>query len=165
VDGTRIPADEAERAALLRTRLTGRRMLILLDNARDAAQVRPLLPGSSGCAVLVAARNRLPDLTVAPLVDLDVLDDQEARSLFASIVGAERATAEAEATSEVLAACAGLPLAIRIAGARLATRRGWTVRTLAGRLRSEQRRLDELTAGDLAVRASFAELRQPARPG
>ena len=106
VDGTRIPADEAERAALLRTRLTGRRMLILLDNARDAAQVRPLLPGSSGCAVLVTARNRLPDLTVARLVDLDVLDDQEARSLFASIVGAERATAEAEATSEVLAACA-----------------------------------------------------------
>jgi DNA-binding SARP family transcriptional activator len=156
VDGTRIPADEAERAALLRTRLTGRRMLILLDNARDAAQVRPLLPGSSGCAVLVTARNRLPDLTVARLVDLDVLDDQEARSLFASIVGAERASAEAEATGEVLAACAGLPLAIRIAGARLVTRRGWTVRTLASRLRSEQRRLDELKAGDLAVRASFA---------
>jgi DNA-binding SARP family transcriptional activator len=156
VDGTRIPADEAERAALLRTRLTGRRMLIMLDNARDAAQVRPLLPGSSGCAVLVTARNRLPDLSVARLVDLDVLDDQEARTLFASIVGAERATAEAEATGEVLAACAGLPLAIRIAGARLATRRGWTVRTLASRLRSEQRRLDELKAGDLGVRASFA---------
>jgi DNA-binding SARP family transcriptional activator len=156
VDGTRIPADEAERAALLRTRLTGRRMLILLDNARDAAQVRPLLPGSSDCAVLVTARNRLPDLTVARLVDLDVLGEQEARSLFAGIVGAERAAAEAEATGEVLAACAGLPLAIRIAGARLATRRGWTVRTLAGRLRSEQRRLDELKAGDLAVRASFA---------
>lgn len=156
VDATRIPADETERAALLRTRLTARRILILLDNARDAAQVRPLLPGSSGCAVLVTARNRLPDLTVARLVDLDVLGDQEARSLFGSIVGAARATAEAEATGEVLAACAGLPLAIRIAGARLATRPGWTVRTLASRLRSEQRRLDELKAGDLAVRASFA---------
>jgi hypothetical protein len=156
VDGTRIPADEAGRAALLRTRLTGRRMLILLDNARDAAQVRPLLPGSSDCAVLVTARNRLPDLAVALLVDLDVLGEQEARSLFANIVGAERATAEAEATGQVLAACAGLPLAIRIAGARLAARRGWTVRTLASRLHSEQRRLDELKAGDLAVRASFA---------
>jgi NB-ARC domain len=123
VDGARIPADEAGRAALLRTRLTGRRMLILLDNARDAAQVRPLLPGSSGCAVLVTARSRLPDLAVARLVDLDVLGEQEARSLFASIVGAERVMAEAEATGEVLAACAGLPLAIRIAGARLAARR------------------------------------------
>jgi tetratricopeptide (TPR) repeat protein len=150
------------------TRLTGRRMLILLDNARDAAQVRPLLPGSSSCTVLVTARNRLPDLPVARLVDLDVLDDQEAGSLFASIVGAERAAAEAGATGEVLAACAGLPLAIRIAGARLATRRSWTVRTLASRLRSEQRRLDELKAGDLAVRASFAvsyaSLPGPANP-
>jgi DNA-binding SARP family transcriptional activator len=156
VDGTRIPPDEAGRAALLRTRLTGRRMLILLDNARDTAQVRPLLPGSSGCAVLVTARSRVPDLAVARLVDLDVLGEQEARSLFASIVGAERVTAEAEATGEVLTACAGLPLAIRIAGARLAARPGWTVRTLASRLRSEQGRLDELRAGDLAVRASFA---------
>ena len=101
----------------MRTRLTGRRVLILLDNARDAAQVRPLLPGSSGCAVLVTARNMLPDLPAARVVDLDVLDDEEARALFASIVGAERADAEADATGEVLAACAGLPLAIRIAGA------------------------------------------------
>jgi DNA-binding SARP family transcriptional activator len=167
VDGARIPSDEDERAALLRTRLTGRRVLMLLDNARDAAQVRPLLPGSSGCAVLVTSRTMLPDLAVARLVDLDVLGEQEARALFASIVGPERADAGAEATGEVLAACAGLPLAIRIAGARLAARRGWTVRTLASRLHSEQRRLDELTAGDLAVRAcfavSFASL--PGRPG
>ena len=169
VDGAQIPVDEAERAGMLRTRLTGRRLLMLLDNARDAAQVRPLLPGSSGCTVLVTARNRLPDLTVARLVDLDVLGDQEARALFASIVGAERTAAGAEATAEVLAACAGLPLAIRIAGARLAARRGWTVQTLAGRLRSEQRLLDELKAGDMAVRAcfavSFASLPGPSRPG
>ncbi len=156
VDAAQIPVDEAERGALLRTRLTGRRLLMLLDNARDAAQVRPLLPGSSGCAVLVTARSRLPDLPVARLADLDVLGGQEARALFAGIVSAERADAGAEATDEVLAACAGLPLAIRIAGARLAARRGWTVRTLASRLHSEQRRLDELKAGDLAVRACFA---------
>jgi DNA-binding SARP family transcriptional activator/tetratricopeptide (TPR) repeat protein len=166
--GTQIPVDTDERAALLRTRLTGRRVLILLDNARDAAQVRPLLPGSSGCAVLVTARNMLPDLPAARMVDLDVLGDGEARVLFAGIVGAERADAEADATSEVLAACAGLPLAIRIAGARLAARRGWTVRTLAGKLRSEHRLLDELTAGDLAVRAcfsvSFASLPGPSGP-
>jgi tetratricopeptide (TPR) repeat protein len=156
VDGAQVPAEEAERAALLRTRLTGRRLLMLLDNARDAAQVRPLLPGSSGCAVLVTARSMLPDLAVSRLVDLDVLGGQEARALFASIVGAERADAGAAATDEVLAACAGLPLAIRIAGARLAARRGWSVRTLAVRLASAQRRLDELKAGDLAVRACFA---------
>jgi DNA-binding SARP family transcriptional activator len=155
VDGAQIPLDVDERAALLRTRLTGRRVLILLDNARDAAQVRPLLPGSASCAVLVTTRNRLPDLAAARLVDLDVLGDEEARTLFTGIVGAERANAEADATDEVLAACAGLPLAIRIAGARLAARRGWTVRTLASRLSSEQRRLDELQAGDLAVRACF----------
>jgi tetratricopeptide (TPR) repeat protein len=119
--------------------------------------------------VLVTARNRLPDLTVARLVDLDVLGDQEAHALFASIVGTERTAAGAEATSEVLAACAGLPLAIRIAGARLAARRGWSVRTLASRLHSEQRLLDELKAGDLAVRAcfavSFASLPGPSSPG
>ena len=168
VTGAQIPVDTDERAALLRTRLTGRRVLILLDNARDTAQVRPLLPGSSGCAVLVTARNMLPDLPAARVVDLDVLGDEEARALFAGIVGAERADAEADATGEVLAACAGLPLAIRIAGARLAARRGWTVRTMAGRLRSEQRLLDELKAGDLAVRAcfavSFASLPGPSGP-
>lgn len=168
VGGARIPVDEDERAALLRTRLTGRRVLILLDNARDAAQVRPLLPGSSGCAVIVTARGRLPDLAVARLVDLEVLGDGEARALFAGIVGTERADAAAEATGDVLAACAGLPLAIRIAGARLAARRGWTVCALADRLRTEQRRLDELKAGDLAVRAcfevSFASLPGPAGP-
>src|SRR5204863_432400 len=88
------------------------------------AQVRPLLPGSSGCAVLVTARGRLPDLTVARLVDLDVLGDEEAAALFAGIVGAGRAAAEAEAARAVLKACAGLPLAIRIAGARLTSRAG-----------------------------------------
>ena len=155
VPGAQIPVDEDERAALMRTRLTGRRVLMLLDNARDSAQVRPLLPGSASCAVVVTTRSRLPDLPVTRLVDLDVLDEVTARALFSSIIGAERAEAEADATGEVLAACAGLPLAIRIAGARLAARPGWTVRTLASRLNSEQRRLDELKAGDLAVRATF----------
>ncbi len=155
VPSAQIPVDEDERAALVRGRLTGRRVLMLLDNARDSAQVRPLLPGSASCAVIVTTRSRLPDLPVTRLVDLDVLDETSARALFTSIVGARRAEAEAEATGEVLAACAGLPLAIRIAGARLAARAGWTVRTLASRLNSEQRRLDELKAGDLAVRATF----------
>jgi DNA-binding SARP family transcriptional activator len=167
--GPQIPVDPDERAALLRTRLTGRRVLMVLDDARDTAQIRPLLPGSGSCAVIVTARGRLPDLASTRLVDLDVLEDAEARALLRSIVGAARADAEAAATDEVLAACAGLPLAIRIAGARLAARAGWSVRTLASRLRSEQRRLDELKAGDLAVRAtfevSFASLPGPSHPG
>ena len=137
------------------TTLVGRRVLILLDNARDAAQVRPLLPGSSSCAVLVTGRNRTSDLASTRFVDLNVLEDTEALALFALIVGDDRAAAEPDATAEVLVACAGLPLAIRICAARLAARRQWRISTLAGRLRSEHRRLDELSIGDLAVRASF----------
>ena len=155
VDGRDIPADDDERAARYRTVLAERRMLILLDNARDAAQVRPLLPGTASCAVLVTTRGRMPDLASTRLVDLHVLDDDEALTLFTRVVGDERAAAEPEATAELLLACAGLPLAIRICAARLATRSGWTIRTMANRLRDTRRRLDELRVGDLAVRASF----------
>jgi tetratricopeptide (TPR) repeat protein len=130
-------------------------MLVVLDNARDAAQVRPLLPGSASSAVLVTTRNRMPDLASTKLVDLNVLDDDEALKLFVKVVGEERAAAEPEATAELLDACAGLPLAIRICAARLVTRSGWTIRAMAGRLTDQHRRLDEMRAGDLAVRASF----------
>jgi DNA-binding SARP family transcriptional activator len=155
VDGRGIPVDEDERAARYRTILAGRRMLIVLDNARDAAQVRSLLPGSASCAVLVTTRSRMADLASTRLVDLNVLDDDEALTLFARVVGDERAAAEPEATAELLLACAGLPLAIRICAARLATRSGWTIQAMANRLRDTRRRLDELRVGDLAVRASF----------
>ena len=141
VDGRDIPVDEAERAARYRTTLAGRRMLVVLDNARDAAQVRPLLPGTASCAVLVTTRSRMPDLASTRLVDLNVLDDDEALTLFTRVVGDQRAAAEPEATAELLLACAGLPLAIRICAARLATRSGWTIRTMANRLRDEHRRL------------------------
>jgi DNA-binding SARP family transcriptional activator/Tfp pilus assembly protein PilF len=155
VDGREIPLDEAERAARYRTTLAGRRVLVVLDNARDAAQVRPLLPGSAACAVLITTRSRMPDLASGELVDLNVLDDDEALTLFTKIVGDKRAAAEPEATAELLLACAGLPLAIRICAARVATRRGWTIRAMADRLRDEHRRLDEMAVGDMAVRASF----------
>src|SRR5689334_9372675 len=153
--GKDIPVDGDERAARYRTTLARRRMLIVLDNARDAAQVRPLLPGSASSAVLVTTRSRMPDLASTRLVDLNVLDDDEALQLFVKVVGEERAAAEPEATAELLDACAGLPLAIRICAARLVTRSGWTIRAMAGRLTDEHRRLDEMRAGDLAVRASF----------
>jgi DNA-binding SARP family transcriptional activator len=155
MDPARIPADEEERAAHYRSRLTDRQVLIVLDDAKDAAHVRPLLPGSASCAVLVTTRNRMPDLAGSRFVDLDVLEQAEARNLFVGIVGRDRAEPEPEATDEVLTACAGLPLAIRIAGARLAARKSWSVRTIATRLSDERRRLDWLTTGDLAVRACF----------
>jgi tetratricopeptide (TPR) repeat protein len=164
-----IPVDEEERAAYYRTRLTGKRALIVLDDARDAAQVRPLLPGSASCAVLVTSRASMPELVESKVLDLDVLPRAEARTLFARVAGRERAQAEPEATDDVLAACAGLPLAIRIGGSRLAARGSWTVRTLADRLADERRRLDVLQTGNLAVRASFevsfTSLPGPETPG
>ncbi|MGW8764699.1 BTAD domain-containing putative transcriptional regulator [Streptomyces sp. NPDC055815] len=150
-----IPDSLDDRAALYRSTLDGRRVLVLLDNARDAAQIRPLLPGTAGCAALVTSRIRMVDLAGAHLVDLDVMSPEEALQLFTRIVGEERVGAEREAALDVVAACGFLPLAIRIAASRLAARRTWTVSVLAAKLADERRRLDELQAGDLAVKATF----------
>ncbi|MFF3876395.1 BTAD domain-containing putative transcriptional regulator [Streptomyces sp. NPDC001978] len=150
-----IPDSLEERSALYRSVLDGRRVLVLLDNAKDAAQVRPLLPGTEGCAALVTSRVRMVDLAGAHLVDLDVMSPDEALSLFTKIVGEERVASEREAALDVVAACGFLPLAIRIAASRLAARRTWTVSVLAAKLADERRRLDELQAGDLAVKATF----------
>jgi DNA-binding SARP family transcriptional activator len=155
MDPERIPAGEEERAAQFRSWVTDRKVLIVLDDAKDAAHVRPLLPGSASCAVLVTTRSRMPDLAGSRFVDLDVLEPAEATDMFAGIIGRDRAEAEPEATADVVTACAGLPLAIRIAGARLAARGGWSVRTIATRLADQRRRLDWLRTGDLAVRACF----------
>ncbi len=163
-----IPPGEEARAGRFRSLLAGRRVLVVLDNARDAAQVRPLLPGNPRCAVLVTSRARLPGLAATAQLDLATLPVREARALFGRIVGADRVAAEPDATADVLACCAGLPLAIRIAGARLAARPSWRVRTLADRLADQAHRLDELTVEDLAVRASvevsYTNL-TPTRPG
>ncbi|MGW2523304.1 BTAD domain-containing putative transcriptional regulator [Streptomyces sp. NPDC001617] len=150
-----IPDSLEERSALYRSVLDGRRVLVLLDNARDAAQIRPLLPGTEGCAALVTSRVRMVDLAGAHLVDLDVMSPDEALSLFTKIVGEERVASEREAALDVVGACGFLPLAIRIAASRLAARRTWTVSVLAAKLADERRRLDELQAGDLAVKATF----------
>src|SRR5882757_10741908 len=151
-----IPDSLEERSALYRSVLDGRRVLVLLDNARDAAQVRPLLPGMEGCAALVTSRVRMVDLAGAHLVDLDVMSPEEALQLFTKIVGRERVSSERQAALDVVGACGFLPLAIRIAAARLAARRTWTVSVLARKLADQRRRLDELRAGDLAVKATFA---------
>jgi tetratricopeptide (TPR) repeat protein len=149
------PADEAERAACYRSLLTGRRVLLVLDDARDAAQVRPLLPGAPQCAVLITSRAALADLAGVRRVDLDEMAADEGRELFTRIVGASRAEAEPEATGRLLQSCAGLPLAIRITGAKLASRLGWGIYAMASRLTAQRLRLAELRVGDLAVRASF----------
>ncbi|MEW1626774.1 BTAD domain-containing putative transcriptional regulator [Streptomyces sp. NPDC089173] len=120
-----LPADEDEAAALYRTLLADRQMLIVLDNARDAEQVRPLIPGARGCAVVITSRSRLAGLVAndgARQLALDVLDPDEARRLLGSIVGECAASAEEEAARRLVRVCGGLPLAIRIAGANLVAR-------------------------------------------
>ncbi|MGW4965782.1 AfsR/SARP family transcriptional regulator [Nonomuraea sp. NPDC004186] len=151
-----VPDGLPERAALYRSILADRRILVLLDNARDAEQVSQLLPGSPGCAAIVTSRGKLADLPSARLIDLDVMEPGEALSLFASVAGAERVSAEHGAAMDVVAACGFLPLAVRIVAARLAARPSWTVASLVPRLADEQRRLDELRVGNLAVEATFA---------
>jgi tetratricopeptide (TPR) repeat protein/transcriptional regulator with XRE-family HTH domain len=151
-----IPADVTERAAEFRTRMASRAMLLVLDDARDAAQIRPLMPGSASSAVIVTSRGWLAELEGSRALALGSLADPDAFALFASICGPGRVAQEPEATDQVLAACGGLPLAIRIAAARLVSRPAWDVATLASRLRDERQRLSELAIGDLAIRASFA---------
>lgn len=149
-----LPRELPERAALLRSRLASTRMCVVLDDAGSAAQVRPLLPGAGACAVLITSRVRMPDLAGATPVDVDLLPEAEAAELLEGIVGTDRVAAEPECATAILRHCGHLPLAIRVAGAKLTHRPGWTLRVLADRLRDERRRLDELRVGDLAVRAS-----------
>ncbi|MCK2243484.1 MULTISPECIES: tetratricopeptide repeat protein [unclassified Crossiella] len=156
VPGEKIPHDLQARAGLWRKQLAGRKALLVLDNAASAAQVRPLLPGNPECLVLITSRNRLTDLEAAHILSLDVLPDNDATALFARIAGPDRAAAEPAAVAEVVALCGQLPLAIRIAAARLRSRPKWTVEHLATRLRDERRRLGELATGDSGVAAAFA---------
>jgi DNA-binding SARP family transcriptional activator len=149
-----IPSTVEEQAERYRSVLAGRRVLVVLDDAAAETQVRPLLPGTPGCAVLVTSRNRLAGLVGARLTELDVLDDGEARELLTRIAGDDRAAAEPTALRRLVDQSARLPLAVRIIGVRLATRRHWRLTQLSERLDDETRRLDELSAGDQQVRAS-----------
>ncbi|WP_370949752.1 BTAD domain-containing putative transcriptional regulator [Amycolatopsis sp. cg5] len=150
-----MPSGTHERAALYRSRLTDRRMLVLLDDAAGAHQVRPLLPPSGGCAVVVTSRHRMADLTGAEHVELDALTAEDARELLARIAGPERIAQEPETAEAIVRLCGYLPLAIRITGAKLAGRRAWTLQVLRDRLEDESRRLRELRVGDLDVRANY----------
>jgi DNA-binding SARP family transcriptional activator/predicted negative regulator of RcsB-dependent stress response len=156
VEGAVIAEGLEERVQQYRSRLADRRVLVVLDNAASEAQVRPLLPASPGCAVLVTSRKRLSGLEAAHPLTLDVLEADQAVELLARLAGPGRVAAEPEAAATIVRLCGWLPLAVRIAGARLAGRPQWRLVLLAGRLADEHRRLDELATGDLEVRASVA---------
>jgi DNA-binding SARP family transcriptional activator/tetratricopeptide (TPR) repeat protein/transcriptional regulator with XRE-family HTH domain len=156
VDGHAIPEDVDERARLYRSLLADRRVLVLLDNAADAAQVRPLLPAGARNSVLITSREPLTGLALAELIDLDVLPPEQALELLGKIVGPDRVAGEPQAARAIAALCGYLPLALRIAGAKLAGKPHWRLQRLADRLGAQQRRLDELATGDLEVRASVA---------
>jgi tetratricopeptide (TPR) repeat protein/transcriptional regulator with XRE-family HTH domain len=156
VFGAALPDGVPARSALFRSLLADRQVLLVLDDAANSDQIRPLLPPAGACGVLVTSRQLLTDLAGAQHVELDVLPEQEASQLFSGIVGPDRITHEPEHATAILAACAHLPLAIRIAAGRLAGRPAWPLRLLRERLDDESRRLTELRLGDLGVRASFA---------
>ncbi|MEO3744598.1 helix-turn-helix domain-containing protein [Plantactinospora sp. B5E13] len=139
---THPPAGTAERGALWRSELSRRRVLVVLDNAVDAEQVRPLLPGAGKSAVLVTSRHRLVDLDTVPPVSLEPLAEADAARLFGQAAGV--ALSGEEAVDQVLRECGGLPLALRMAGARLRHRPGWTVAVLADRLRTSPSRFDSV---------------------
>ncbi|MEU4224852.1 BTAD domain-containing putative transcriptional regulator [Nonomuraea sp. NPDC026600] len=149
-----IPETVPECVDAYRSAVSGKRLLVVLDDAGTEQQVRPLLPGSPTCAVLITARRRLAGLDGVRVNDLDVFDTEAGVDLLARIAGSARVHDEHEAAERIVRLCGHLPLALRTAGARLAARPHWPLATLALRLADERRRLDELTAGDLEVRAS-----------
>ncbi|MER7684100.1 BTAD domain-containing putative transcriptional regulator [Streptomyces sp. NPDC097610] len=154
IAGSAIPNGLAERAALYRSLLVDRRMLVVLDDAGHADQVLPLLPAADGCAVLITSRTLLTQLPGARHIDLDVLSPAEARELFTGIVGRRRVEREPGEADAILDCCGNLPLAIRIASGKLTGRPAWSLRVLRERIEDESRRLAELRIGDLSVRAS-----------
>lgn len=154
VQPQRMPVDADGRAALFRSMLDGKRVLIVLDNARDPDQVRPLLPGSPGSLVVVTSRSQLTGLVVAegatPL-SLDVLTEDEAHELLGRRLGPDVIAAEPAAAAELIALCARLPLALGVAAGRAATRPGFSLAALAAELRDTRNRLEVLDAGDAAT--------------
>jgi len=159
VPGELVPDDEEEQAALYRTRLASRRVLIVLDNVANSDQVRPLLPGHGDCLVVVTTRNQLPGLVAtegARTLDLDVLPPTEALDLVSTVLGTDRVTAESDAAADLARRCAYLPLALRIAAANLVVRPQESIAGLVDELdhdRLAALSLDEDPGG--AVRSAF----------
>ena len=164
VHGPAIPDDPQARAATYRGLLTERRVLVVLDDAADPAQVRPLLPGTPGCAVLITSRRRLSGLDGADRVVLGPLADIDARLMLERIAGPDRVAGAPADAARITAACGCLPLALRIAGTRLAVRPHQRLGPLAESLEDETRRLDELAVSDLELRAGIAQSYQALSP-
>ncbi len=151
-----LPESFQQRAALFRTWLAGQRILIVADDARDEEHVRALLPGSPGCAVLITSRTPLVGIDGARHLHLQSFDPADGLRMLRNVVGAERVDAEPAPAADIVAACAGLPLAVHIAAGKLTARPHWSLRHLAALLADESRRLDELVCADRAVRRSIA---------
>jgi tetratricopeptide (TPR) repeat protein len=156
-----IPRSADAQAGLYRSLLADRRMLIVLDNARDEQQVRPLLPASPGTLVLVTSRNQITGLAAAEgarVITLDALTHSEAVQMLTSRLGLDRASKEPDAVSEIAALCAGLPLALSVVAARVTARPSFPLAVLAAELRDTAGRLDALDAGDprASVQAVFS---------
>ncbi|MFG2040774.1 NB-ARC domain-containing protein [Dactylosporangium sp. NPDC048998] len=155
-----VPEDErrggtAALAARFRSAVADRAVLVVLDDARDAAQVMPLLPGGTRCATIVTSRRQLASVPGGRPVAIGALDDDAALALLAETAGDERIDSDPEGAKALVAVGGGLPLAVRIIGGRLRARAQWTPSALAERLKDDRRRLDELRQGDLAVRVTF----------
>lgn len=155
-DGAAIPIDVDARAATYRSALAGRRVLIVLDNALDEAQVQPLLPGTSSCAVLITGRGGFGRLCGPDVVELDVLSDEAALSLLGAVIGHDRVAAQASAAADLVARCDRIPLAVRLASARLVARPDMDLARFAEAVADERRRLDRLDPHLDSIRATFA---------
>ncbi|MEQ4301020.1 tetratricopeptide repeat protein [Plantactinospora sp. B6F1] len=156
VSPERMPVTAEAQTALYRSLVAGRRMLVVLDNAHDAAQVRPLLPGSTTCPTLVTSRDQLPSLITADgahLVGLNVFTPTAAGRLLSRRIGSKRIAAEPEAVPEIIASCAGLPLALTIVSARAASHPHFSLRALADEIRAAQGGLHAFASGDAAADA------------
>ncbi|WP_407288499.1 AfsR/SARP family transcriptional regulator [Streptomyces sp. BP-8] len=150
-----VPDDLDELTAAWRAATSPLRLLLVLDDVPGARQIRPLLPAGPGSTVLVAGRRRLAGLDADRRVTLEPLETGEGLSLLRDIVGERRADREPAATRQLVRLCDGLPLALRIAGARLQTRPAWTLAYLVERMAGDEHRLGELSAGDRSVEAAF----------
>lgn len=150
-----LPSDLEELTAVWRATTSPLRLLLVLDDALDAEQIRPLLPAGAGSRVLVAGRRRLAELDAARRVTLEPLESGDAVSLLTHIIGEERTGREPEATHQLIGLCDGLPLALRIAGSRLQNRDTWTVEYLVSRMADDEHRLGELSIGNRSVEAAF----------
>ena len=156
VDNAAIPTDPDERADLYHGLLVSRRVLLVLDNAACDDQVGPLIPGAPGCSVVITSRRRIGAALGAAILPLEVLPPPQATELLAVVARGDRVAAEPQAAAQLCAQCGHLPLAIRVAGAKLAAKPHWSIDKLVRLLADERRRLDRFSHGQLDVRASIA---------